>query len=877
MIKKYEELVSGHVVAQTAPICPATVVVDITIEALLSIRPDLEATFQPEVHGTTNMAPICVDPSRTLWLDARSVGGDFCTWSWEINSKDHKGSGNILHVKGQVVFRSSSDPKLIAECARFGRFIDHQRCVNILECADPDDTIVGRNMYKVFSEIVDYSQQYRGLQKLVGKGNASAGRVERRHSEQTWLDAHLSDCYSQVGGFWVNCMTDRAPADMYLATGFESWMRAPQTKSPVYDEKRTSTWDVMALHNKALDTGNYTSDIFIYNAGTGALSEVILGVSYTRVPKAVMTKTLLRLTAKSLDAEHKVAPSKAVASTAFPTVESDVTARVDKVSASPAAVDVAPHVTDHPEEGDEPILSPENSGRRNTLALVADVLADLTGLEVSDMQPDTKLADIGIDSLMGMELVGEIESTSKCTLPMEQMAEATIIRDVVDAVASALGIDPSDSDLSGGDMTDTSRDSASISSNDAESVTSVSDVEEPPNFESKDEDLKLPFTVIKDAFDSAKLATDQFIRDYGCDGYMNNISPKQTHLCVALILEAFEQLGCNIRDAQPGDTLPQIVYAPKHKRLVQYLYEVLETDARLIDIDGSTVTRTAVAASTKTSSELVETLVKAYPDHNYANQLAYYCGSRLTEVLADKLDGVKLIFGSDEGRDLVSGLYGESLLNKLSYKQMEKVVKGLVAGLPTGHGPLKILEMGAGTGGTTQYLVPLLEGLGVPFEYTFTDLAPSFVAAARKKYKGKPYMNFRAHDIEKMPADDLIGTQHLIVASNAVHATHSLPESLKHIRQALRPDGFLMMLEMTETLRWVDIIFGLLEGWWLFEDGRPHALSHQTHWEKELHNSGYGHVDWTDGNLPETHIQRLIIACASGEQYERRAVSTEGH
>lgn len=205
---------------------------------------------------------------------------------------------------------------------------------------------------------------------------------------------------------------------------------------------------------------------------------------------------------------------------------------------------------------------------------------------------------------------------------------------------------------------------------------------------------------------------------------------------------------------------------------------------------------------------------------------------------------------------------------------MEDFVTRLVSKLPRDQGPLHILEMGAGTGGTTKYLVPLLAKLEVPVVYTFTDLAPSFVAAARKKFKAYPFMRFRAHDIEKEPAEDLIGTQHLIVASNAVHATHSLTVSAKNIRKALRPDGCLLMLEMTQTLHWVDMIFGLLEGWWLFDDGRRHAISHESRWERELHAVGFGHVDWTDGHLPENSIQRIIIAFASGPKYERLPIDS---
>jgi hypothetical protein len=156
----------------------------------------------------------------------------------------------------------------------------------------------------------------------------------------------------------------------------------------------------------------------------------------------------------------------------------------------------------------------------------------------------------------------------------------------------------------------------------------------------------------------------------------------------------------------------------------------------------------------------------------------------------------------------------------------------------------------------------------VPVEYTFTDLSMSFVAAARKKFKQCPFMKFRTYDIEKAPADDLLGTQHVIIASNAVHATHSLTESTKNIHKALRPDGFLMMLEMTSTVVWIDIIFGILEGWWLFDDGRTHAIAHQSRWQRDLQSVGFGHVDWTDGNSPEVNIERIIIALASGPRYE---------
>jgi thioester reductase-like protein/SAM-dependent methyltransferase len=262
-------------------------------------------------------------------------------------------------------------------------------------------------------------------------------------------------------------------------------------------------------------------------------------------------------------------------------------------------------------------------------------------------------------------------------------------------------------------------------------------------------------------------------------------------------------------------------------------------------------------------------LMQAFPEFQVANKLTYYAGQHLVEVLTGKTDGIRVIVGSLEGRDLVQGLYVNHSFNRMQYSQMRDTIERLAAKLPKNEGPLKILEMGAGTGGTTYVLAPMLASLDFPVEYTFTDLSPSMVANARSKF-GKEYsfMRFAVHDIERPPVEELQG-QHLVVSSNAIHATHNIVTSLTNVRKALRPDGFLMILEMTDSAPFIDIIFGLLEGWWLFDDGRKHAIVPAEHWERELHAAGFGHVDWTDGSLPENIYQKVMIALASGTQSER--------
>ena len=826
--------------------------VDIANEALLSLHSDLAASnFQPQIHTVDNQAPICVDPSRTVWLDFEAADVAAHVWDWKITSNDAKGSTSTLHVTGKIKFRSVEDPQFLAEFARYERFVSHERCSQVLNSPDADDIIQGRNIYKTFAEIVDYGEMYRGLQKLVGKGNESAGRISKRYTGESWLDTHLSDCFSQVGGIWVNCMTDRASTDIYIANGFEQWIRSPKIGNK---DPRPSIWDVFAYHHHESDK-SYITDIFIFDPTSSALMEVILGINYAKVPKLSMSKILMRLTAAdSQKGEPAAAPSApAQMSEPLPTSKAPETVKIAKPKKEKKA----------------------GSGPNVTGSVVA-ILADLSGLEPEVIKVESQLADLGIDSLMGMEMAHELEGKFNCSLPEDQLADITTCQMVVQLVNSVLGItddnatghsdDDDDQPSSGSQSTDILSDSdTSISSAEGAKKEAAPAKQATPS----NGDLELTASTILEAFGETKALTDQFFADYRCADYLDIVNPKQTQLCVALTLDAFEQLGCNIRTARTGQKLERIGYLPQHGRLADYLYNMLEKEARLIDVNGHQITRTAISPPAKSSKDILESLMRNYPDHDFANRLTYYAGTRLADVLTGKSDGVKLIFGSKEGQELVTGLYGDSLLNKLAYKQMEDFLRRLVSKLPAQAGPLKILEMGAGTGGTTKYLVPLLASLNVPVEYTFTDLGPSFVAAARKKFKPYPFMKFRAHDIEKPPADDLIGIQHLVIASNAVHATHSLTESTKNIHKFLRPDGFLMMLEMTETLYWIDMIFGLLEGWWLFDDGRRHAISHQSHWEREMQSVGYGHVDWTDGHRPENKTQKIIIALASKSRYDR--------
>lgn len=173
---------------------------------------------------------------------------------------------------------------------------------------------------------------------------------------------------------------------------------------------------------------------------------------------------------------------------------------------------------------------------------------------------------------------------------------------------------------------------------------------------------------------------------------------------------------------------------------------------------------------------------------------------------------------------------------------------------------IHILELGAGTGGTTNHLVELLAGCGQKFQYTFTDLSSSLVMAAKKRFAQYGFMKYATLDIEQTPATQDMGQYDIIISTNCIHATRNLTTSSTNIRKMLRPDGILCLVELTQNLFWFDLVFGLLEGWWLFNDGRQHVLANERLWAKNLHQAGFQWVDWTEGDSEESQILRVIAA-----------------
>ncbi len=115
-----------------------------------------------------------------------------------------------------------------------------------------------------------------------------------------------------------------------------------------------------------------------------------------------------------------------------------------------------------------------------------------------------------------------------------------------------------------------------------------------------------------------------------------------------------------------------------------------------------------------------------------------------------------------------------------------EALRALLAGLPSDR-TIRILEIGAGTGATSEVLLPLLPPDRA--EYVFTDLSKLFLQRAAERFTAYPFVRYELLNLESPPGEQGFadGQFDLIVAVNVVHATQDITVSLGNIRQLLAP------------------------------------------------------------------------------------------
>ncbi|WQF90312.1 Putative methyltransferase type 12, S-adenosyl-L-methionine-dependent methyltransferase superfamily [Colletotrichum destructivum] len=358
---------------------------------------------------------------------------------------------------------------------------------------------------------------------------------------------------------------------------------------------------------------------------------------------------------------------------------------------------------------------------------------------------------------------------------------------------------------------------------------------------------------------------------------MDNIHPEHKELCCILIVEALRKLQRDLWRTKAGQPIlpPRTVNGVGGEQFVACMGML--KDKEWIDFGASgTVFRTDLSIPPKSSNGIANDLIQKYPGFEPLTHLIQRTGNRLAEFWTGKANGARVLFEKAEGKKLTEQVYNIDNTSKAFYGLMKHFLEPIVRYysermLRLGssrrplHDEMHILELGAGTGGTATWLMPLLEKY-VPqgwARYHCADISDSLVVHAMQRfYHRTNFMHFFRLHMEG-PLVDVLGKQDIVIVSNALHATANTVQTLRNIRQYLRPEGGIaLILEIVEKeCCWTDFIYGFSDGWWQFDDSRVEALQNEEEWKQDFFfTAGFTDVKYTRGSSRDSRFQKLFLA-----------------
>jgi pyochelin synthetase len=318
-------------------------------------------------------------------------------------------------------------------------------------------------------------------------------------------------------------------------------------------------------------------------------------------------------------------------------------------------------------------------------------------------------------------------------------------------------------------------------------------------------------------------------------GYLRRLDD----IALLCMLQAFQRSGL-FQHPQDTHSLEQIIaqtQAPsRHHRVVRRWVRALTDHGLLVKENTNSyraelqVEPSAVAAAWREVDDLVMRL-----DPGSAKVHDYFkaCTGSLAEVLrSEGADAVQLLF--PEGRvDIGESLYNVTLFNRWANTILAASIATIARKTSK---PFRVLEVGAGVGGTSMDVIPALADFDV--EYVFTDLSQFFLNRAKETFGEFPWVRYATLDIDTDFRAQGFSPNSFdaIVLGDVFHATKHVGRTVEALRELLAPGGWLLFAEMTRDHYQIMTSMELL-----LTDGRAEDFADMRHGRDQTFVS---HQDW---------------------------------
>ncbi|KAI3339589.1 hypothetical protein F4824DRAFT_455895 [Ustulina deusta] len=944
--EEFRALVQGHTVLGNAEF-PPSLYVELVSRAVKQLG-------QTQAGGLISIRDLCLGTPLGLAVDRKidlKVQRLDDLWNFHVTSIQTSSSGGndtsgiVVHATGSAALRPS-DNSLLNEFARFQRLTNSETFATVVD--DPDGTsIKGAMVYNIVSQTVDYADFYRNVKSVASSGMKVTGTVLPQTNipsqlKDSSVQPHILESFFQVTDLHANYMNGLLGDHTFCLSGVERIQYGPDYQIDGIKTADKLGWNVVCLGSNT-NNGDLSYDIYVYDRAFGSLVLLLLGCRYSQVRRTSQREMFM-------PAGHDlVEPQPAVSIIPQPIQSISPIDSMQRTSGN-TSTSIAPCTTAQP-------TKPEKSRKAIIYDDMCTILENIAELKKGDIKGNMVLEDLGVDSLMMIEVISEISSFYDVELPIEDLEQLTDFNSLVEYL-HGLGCGGGDIDT-GETSSDNSSPSNGVSTSSSLSTVDTSPILTPsggpsanhvveklsrltakvlelepgdlsltsvlneigltPQLRTKlareiqsqlyvdfdegklghaatfgtlldivlqsgsssipaeaatslyehstgyglDEDNGRTRREPQQIFEALRFDFDKYAEKTGFKNFWKSVYPDQARLVEAYIIDAFRELDCDITKLSCGQTLPPMNILPRHSLLMSQLRKILAEGGIITLRTDGIYERTAKRIDATSSAILFKQMLAKYPKHASETSLLNVTGSCLSQCLTGKKDPLQLLFANKANRAIMADVYDKAPMCQATTQLLAEFLTQSSSGRA-----IKILEVGAGTGGTAKYLVEFLTRQGIEFEYTFTDISAALVNQAKKLFAGYKTMKFMALDCDAAPPPELYKRMDVVIATNCIHATKNATSAATNVASLLRDDGVFCLVEFTRGLYWFDLVYGLLDGWWAFSDGRQHALADERFWDQSLRSAGFKHVSWSgpDGSSEEANTMRLICAFVAAPQ-----------
>lgn len=322
---------------------------------------------------------------------------------------------------------------------------------------------------------------------------------------------------------------------------------------------------------------------------------------------------------------------------------------------------------------------------------------------------------------------------------------------------------------------------------------------------------------------------------------------------------------------QPGDSTDvdevckKLHVIEKYEKLVQAFFNILERSGYV-----QCFNKTYYATEKVRFGQMNDFVIENYPELADYIRLLKVCVDGYDDILSGNIKYTDVMFPGGS-KELVMGIYkGNAEIdyyNGFVADWIEAYIAARIQQDPDSI--IRIVEIGAGTGGTSCGIFRKIDKYRNNIRYFYTDISASFTNYGEQTYGADyPFVKFKVLNVEKNPLDKGFesGSFDIALGTDVLHATTDMATTLNHIKLLLKKSGIILVNEMTCFEIFSTLTFGLSDGWWVSHDDlriSDSPILSLEMWERLLMENGYRKIEVMPELEQRDETTRYVIKAQS--------------